>query len=247
MTLSAYPTPHPPLAMPAKTLKFGPYRHQAEAVARRRKELKLSQAAVAETYGGQQGYISDIERGWVNFSGADAEWYERMSRALQWTPLELMRAVGVKIVIADESKNKDHNSHGLLPVESDIPIYATVVIPIMDSGRAGGNLQERTVFVDKEIAALSGLGGLYLKESFISAAAVGMLAIYADLPAEVDDIVVIEHQQECHVAYAMGGGMVATDRPINARTPAEFRPDRILGVVQRLQHPDRPRRPRLLS
>ena len=244
MTLSILSQAHLP-PMPTKSVKVGPYRDQAEGFIRRRRELKLSQAAVAELYGGQQGYISDIERGWVNFAGADAEWYERMGRALSMNPEALMRLVGVKFVIA--SGAPEHSENSVLP-KTDAPGYASLVIPVTNSGRVGGSLRDVTVLVESELAVIPSLQGLYLKHVFISVVAQGMLAIYeSGADPQPDDVVIIEHQGERHAAYALGAGLVATDTPINARTPAEFQPDMILGVVRRLQNPEQPRRPRFIS
>lgn len=228
----------------SKTVKVGPYRDQAEAIVRRRKQLKLSQTTVAEIYGGQQGYISDIERGWVNFAGADAEWFERMGRALQMEPSELMSAVGVKYVIASSTKLENINSGDESVVaQNSFSGYAPLVIWVTNSGPTGGGKREMTIVIEEELAQKTTLEGLYLERSYISAVGRGMLAIFENgaSPA-VDEVVIIEYQGERHAAYALPNGMVATDTPINPRIPVEFQPDRILGVVRRAQQPSQPRR-----
>jgi transcriptional regulator with XRE-family HTH domain len=229
----------------SKPLKYGPYHEQGKVFQARRNALGLSQMAVANIYGGQQSYISEIERGWVNFGGADLVWFERMAVALQCDVLTLMRDLDVAVVISSAENEDQTTKH--LPKTAPSG-YASVIIEVAITGDSlGANVRKANVIVTNQIAQLHGLAGLEISKNYIGAGNIGQIAVYARVDAEVDDIVVVEFEGGLHLAYFSDGGYVATDQPITPRTPLEFKPTAVVGVVQDFISASRPRRTKILS
>lgn len=231
----------------SKVVQAGPYRAQGLMIQRRRKQLKLSQGQVSEKYGSQQSYISDIERGYVNFASSDISWFQRMSSALNWSVDTLMQELGVTYIKAGEGDLKLILNDKVL-LKTPLVGYASIIIKVTLTGDAiGVAVREKSLVVAEAVAQLNGLAGLEVRGNYLNAASVGQIAVYADVKPEADEVVAIVLDGVAHLAYFISSSLVSTDRPINTKTAIEFKPDSILGVVQSFTSADKPRRISYLS
>lgn len=243
MTLLSLPTPrsHPHAYMPQRG-KSGPNAEAGAILRARREELGLSQVALSLRYNSSQTYISSVERGWEGIQTASLDWIKRYAAALEWTAEELMDAVGIEH--AKARGGVPVSSTGRQVTELLTAVHsATVEVTVETTGIAG----EPPDLVSVVVNAPTGTGDLYglrMGQTYLDSVPYGMIALYdpAKLDVSEGSLVAIGINGEKHVAYALAGGYVETDRPISPTLPIRFRPDVILGMITQRVDDQPPRR-----
>lgn len=228
--------------IPPRRRPDGPYYAAGQVIKSLRLKLGLSQSGLAERYGATQGYISNVERGFENIVNAGADWYQRMSEALEVDVQALMQAIGVPYVVGEsfETRYVDGSQGDYVTVTLTVSSNDPIASPVLAS------IPVPVELAHKDLAAH------FVASSQVAVLPSGVYAIYSRTSPAPDDVVAFVYADDAgreliYFGYYTQSGEVELDSPLAMHLPLRLRPRRVLGVLETYMASIRPRRPSTLA